>query len=80
MQRMTEVSSTRHVVVACDEAFKGSLVGAFANDHSESSVYSKNPKQIPMIKIQKSKQVITPSLPSPLEGEGEGGGEFLCRI
>ena len=34
-----------------------------------------NPKQIQMIKIQKSKQVITPSQPSPLEGEGEGGGE-----
>jgi hypothetical protein len=32
---------TRHVVVACDEAFNESPAAHLINDHSETSVYSK---------------------------------------
>jgi hypothetical protein len=39
---MARVKSARYAVVACDEAFKEGLIGAFdSNDHLESSVYSK---------------------------------------
>ena len=36
-----EVRSTRHVVVACDEAFNESLIEHLINDHLKTSVYSK---------------------------------------
>ena len=36
-----EVRGTRHVVVACDEAFNESLVEHLINDHLKTSVYSK---------------------------------------
>ena len=36
-----EVRGTRHVVVACDEAFHESLVEHLISDHLKTSVYSK---------------------------------------
>jgi hypothetical protein len=36
-----EVRGTRHVVVACDEAFNESLVEHLIHDHLKTSVYSK---------------------------------------
>jgi hypothetical protein len=36
-----KVRGTRHVVVACDEAFKESLIEHLINDHSKTSAYSK---------------------------------------
>jgi hypothetical protein len=36
-----EVRGTRHVVVACDEAFNESLVEHLINDYLKTSVYSK---------------------------------------
>ena len=35
-----EVRGTRHVVVACDEAFHESLVEHLISDHLKTSVYS----------------------------------------
>jgi|GEM_PF-5881187 len=35
------VRGTRHVVVACDEAFHESLIKHLINGHSKTSVYSK---------------------------------------
>jgi hypothetical protein len=53
---MVKDRSTRHVVVAGNEAFNESLAGASdSNDHLEFSVYSKNPKQYPMNQIQMTK-------------------------
>jgi hypothetical protein len=41
-----EVRGTRHVVVACDEAFNESLVEHLIHDHLKTSVYSKSQRGV----------------------------------